>query len=300
MKLSVLYCFFCVYSFGIFAQEAPDSAIQIAIAETKPTILVPEFKLIDADTIVLGENDEMICDSYTALGNPYVYDALHSFNRRRMDNFGGYMNVKINEGLERIRSKGFQSDIKNLYIQIDPLTLTVYWIAVVGPSEDGQCYACMDSRGSAGGGERAVNGQLPRMHSQYPSMTPILLNDFNENVIQCYQGDGTPLSSYCSYVNIHQKFYKYATDCVDEASDSVIVKLNYNNVGAETLLKTGGDISLVVKKPATTSTQRRYKVKSGDTLSVIARKYHTSVTTIKKINHLKSDRIAIGQILRLP
>lgn len=43
-----------------------------------------------------------------------------------------------------------------------------------------------------------------------------------------------------------------------------------------------------------------YKVKSGDNLSKIAQKHNTRVSTIKKLNHLKSDRIKIGQTLKLP
>jgi LysM repeat protein len=42
-----------------------------------------------------------------------------------------------------------------------------------------------------------------------------------------------------------------------------------------------------------------YKVKSGDTLSAIAKKYKTSVSQLKKINHLKSDRIYVGQVLKV-
>lgn len=297
----VFFVMVCVVNFFRFnAQEVVDSLIPIDSTKIVKTIVPPVFQLIDSDTIQLGEHDEMICDSYTALGFPHVYDALHSFNRRRMDNFGGYLNVKINAGLERIRSKGFPSDVKQLHIQIDPLTLTVYWIAVIGPSEDGQCYACVDSRGSAGGGEAAVNYQIPRMHYQYPSMQPTLLLDFNENVIQCYEGNGTRLSSYCTYVNIRQKFYKYATVCKDEAADSVIVKLNYNNTGHDTVPKDEVDMKHVVKKSNSSAGHRKYKVRSGDTLSGIAQKHHTSVATIKKLNHLKSDRIDIGQILRVP
>ncbi len=40
-----------------------------------------------------------------------------------------------------------------------------------------------------------------------------------------------------------------------------------------------------------------HKVKSGETLSRIAAKYHTSVAKIKKWNNLKSDRITVGQRL---
>ena len=38
-----------------------------------------------------------------------------------------------------------------------------------------------------------------------------------------------------------------------------------------------------------------YVVKSGDTLSHIARRYHTSVKQLMSWNHLHSDRLSIGQ-----
>lgn len=52
------------------------------------------------------------------------------------------------------------------------------------------------------------------------------------------------------------------------------------------------------KKPI--SKGRRYTVKSGDTLSQIARKYNTSVSKIKASNHLKNDMIRVGQVLVIP
>ncbi|MBN8193848.1 LysM peptidoglycan-binding domain-containing protein [Bacillus sp. NTK074B] len=51
--------------------------------------------------------------------------------------------------------------------------------------------------------------------------------------------------------------------------------------------------------PAKTEATGTYKVKSGDTLSAIAKKYKTSVSQLKKINHLKSDRIYVGQVLKV-
>ncbi|MGY5355049.1 C40 family peptidase [Wenyingzhuangia sp. IMCC45467] len=42
-----------------------------------------------------------------------------------------------------------------------------------------------------------------------------------------------------------------------------------------------------------------YKVKSGDTLYGIAKKHHTSIQSIKELNHLTSDNIAIGMILKI-
>lgn len=46
------------------------------------------------------------------------------------------------------------------------------------------------------------------------------------------------------------------------------------------------------------SKHRIYKVRRGDTLGGIARKYGTTVSKIKKLNGLRSDRIRAGQILR--
>jgi LysM repeat protein len=50
------------------------------------------------------------------------------------------------------------------------------------------------------------------------------------------------------------------------------------------------------KQPGKTNT---YKVKSGDTLYAISKKYGTTVSSLKKLNHLKSDRIYVGQVLKV-
>lgn len=42
-----------------------------------------------------------------------------------------------------------------------------------------------------------------------------------------------------------------------------------------------------------------YKVRKGDNLGRIAQKYHTTVTKLKKLNHLRSDFIREGQRLRV-
>ena len=43
-----------------------------------------------------------------------------------------------------------------------------------------------------------------------------------------------------------------------------------------------------------------YIVESGDTLYTIARRYNTSIDTIKSLNNLTSDILMIGQVLRIP
>ena len=303
--------------------ELKDSLSQIKDTtpiDSHPDLILPLFQLIDKDTISLGPNDELIFDQYTALGKPGVYDALHSFNYRRSDRFGGYINDKVNAGLERVRQKGYKSDIKKLYIQIDPLTLTVYWFAIVGPSRDGFSYVRMDSRGSAGGYLKAVQKQLPRMHKLYPDLKPVKFLEFNEDVIVCYTWDGKMLDHYCSTLNIQQHFYKYRKRFDDEKSlksESLLdLIFQEEEVEKDTTLskqiqvidssivqkkiitdsKVNDQKVITKKKPAT----RYYKVKSGDTLSEIAEKFHTSVAKIKKTNNLRSDNLRIGQLLKIP
>ncbi len=51
------------------------------------------------------------------------------------------------------------------------------------------------------------------------------------------------------------------------------------------------------QKPA--NSPQYYRVRKGDNLGKIAIKYHTSVSKIKKLNHLRGDFIREGQRLRV-
>ena len=61
-----------------------------------------------------------------------------------------------------------------------------------------------------------------------------------------------------------------------------------------------------VPAPAASATARprptgsTHVVKSGDTLGRIARKHKTTVDRLRAVNGLTSDRILVGQVLRLP
>ena len=43
-----------------------------------------------------------------------------------------------------------------------------------------------------------------------------------------------------------------------------------------------------------------HKVKAGDTISEIAKKYNVSAKELKKANNLTNDNIRVGQSLRIP
>ena len=275
-------------------------------SESEDQAMIPEinqfrFHKILKDTIALDLNDILVCDSFSAQGMPSTYDALHSFNYRIADRFGGYLNIKVNLALEQVRNNGFPSDVKKLYIQIDPVCLKVYWFAVVGPSTDGRSYVRIDSRGSAGGGLSAVQKQLPRMINKYPNFHPHKLMVFNENVKVCYDWHGNQLCDFNGTINIRQHFYKFSAPPNVEIPPVEDTELLLTPVGPpvtndSTAVKTTPSPVKSTPKPS----YKIYKVKTGDTLSEIAGKHHVSIAAIKKANHLRSDTIQIGQNLKIP
>lgn len=72
-----------------------------------------------------------------------------------------------------------------------------------------------------------------------------------------------------------------------------------NNLTTNTLT-----IGQVLKIPSnneeTTSDYSTYKVISGDTIYSIAKKYNTTVDTIKNYNNLNTNLLSIGQVLKIP
>ncbi|MEY8193919.1 MAG: N-acetylmuramoyl-L-alanine amidase [Cycloclasticus sp.] len=55
--------------------------------------------------------------------------------------------------------------------------------------------------------------------------------------------------------------------------------------------------------PSTPRKQRAkssYKIKKGDTLSAIAKRYRVSLNSLKKLNAMRNSKIRIGQVIRIP
>ncbi|WP_196493765.1 LysM peptidoglycan-binding domain-containing protein [Ornithinibacillus caprae] len=83
------------------------------------------------------------------------------------------------------------------------------------------------------------------------------------------------------------------------------VKIKYVKIMVGTLLVSSlflGDDTTASAQATSTIEQPLavYTVKSGDSLSVIARDHHVTVDAIKEVNQLSSDRIFVGQELKLP
>jgi len=125
--------------------------------------------------------------SYTVPKNaPSKGDALHSFNRRRSDGFGGYMlrggpipsrwsqYVKLDQGkgvnevLKELIKKGVKPNVTDINIKVND-DYSVDWEVTIDESTDGKSYYGVSSRGSAGknADSRAI-GQISKLKSKNP------------------------------------------------------------------------------------------------------------------------------------
>ena len=107
----------------------------------------------------------IIKGSYTVPENaPARADALHSFERRRSDGFGGRMSTKIKEKLRELYQQGINPDVTDIKITVDSKKYKVDWEATIQPSKDGKAYVGISTVGSAGSGaDSRAKGQIEGM-----------------------------------------------------------------------------------------------------------------------------------------
>lgn len=102
--------------------------------------------------------------SYSAKGKKNPGDALHSFERRKSDGFGGRMSTKVKEKLLEVYKAGVNPDVTNIKIKVDSKNLFVEWEVTIDESTDGNAYVGLSTVGSAGGGaDRRAERQVKRM-----------------------------------------------------------------------------------------------------------------------------------------
>jgi N-acetylmuramoyl-L-alanine amidase len=77
-------------------------------------------------------------------------------------------------------------------------------------------------------------------------------------------------------------------------TNSSVLK-HYNNLRSTSL-----QVGQKIKVPAGANKLTTHKVRSGESLSVIAKRYGTTASVIKSINKLRSNSLAIGQLLTIP
>jgi hypothetical protein len=107
----------------------------------------------------------IIKGSYTVpKGTPNMADALHSFEKRKSDGFGGLMSTKINAKLRELYKAGVNPDVTDIKIKVDSTKYQVDWEATIQPSKDGKAYVGISTVGSAGGGADArAKSQIEKM-----------------------------------------------------------------------------------------------------------------------------------------
>lgn len=126
---------------------------------------------------------------------PNRVDALHSFESRKSDGFGGKMSTKIKEAMMKLYKKGINPDVSDLKIDIDSVNYKVKWSAKVHESKDGKAYIGFVTRGSAGSDADArALGQIDAMKQTTGGSDYTLVLDFKN----------PPKGIY-----IRQFFYKY-------------------------------------------------------------------------------------------
>ena len=80
-----------------------------------------------------------------------------------------------------------------------------------------------------------------------------------------------------------------------------------NRIGRSSLIRVGQKLKIPVRKlaavrykaPSSKATALTHKVKRGDTLFHIAKKYKTSVSNLKSLNKIKGSVLRVGQVLKL-
>jgi len=97
-------------------------------------------------------------------GTPNMADALHSFERRKSDGFGGRMTTQINKKLREMYASGVNPDISKLEIIVDSKNYSVTWKATLEQSKNGKAYVGLSTVGSAGAGaDERAKSQIEKM-----------------------------------------------------------------------------------------------------------------------------------------
>lgn len=112
-------------------------------------------------------------------GTPNMADALHSFERRKSDGFGGRMSTQIKQALVEMYNQGINPDITELKVFVDSANYKVVWEAKIEPSKDGKAYTGFMTYGSAGSGaDRRAKNQESIMKEKIGGKDYKLVLDF--------------------------------------------------------------------------------------------------------------------------
>lgn len=122
------------------------------------------------------------------------------------------------------------------------------------------------------------------------------LNNLSSNILQIGQRLKIPTDAEDNYFSYTVQRGDSLSVLAQRYNTTVDAIKDLNNLVSDLII-----VGQTLKIPTSnTSTSIDYVVKSGDTLYAIARRYDTSVDTIKSLNNLSSNTLQIGQVLKIP
>ncbi|MBM6619177.1 LysM peptidoglycan-binding domain-containing protein [Bacillus suaedaesalsae] len=130
------------------------------------------------------------------------------------------------------------------------------------------------------------------------------LNNLTSDVIYIGQSLKMPLTTSTVTISTYTVQSGDSLSVIAKRFGTTVDQLKQiNNLTSDTIfigqsLKVSGT-STVTPAPSPTQNTSTYTVQSGDSLSVIARKFNTTVTNLKQLNGLTSDTIYVGQTLKV-
>lgn len=115
---------------------------------------------------------------------------------------------------------------------------------------------------------------------------------------------GILATGFSSQASAHELTYKVNSgDTLWKISTSnqltVQELMQYNNLTSSSIY-VGQELSLISPHTHDIEPTTPYTIKSGDSLSLIAKNYNTTLNELKSINNLTSDMIYVGQVLKVP
>lgn len=195
-------------------------------------------------------------------------------------------------GIKVLSIEGVQPSLATVSSGQYPLPLTIY----LAYKADSPKLAQIQKLLAFLGGEKA--GEILRSHGLLPYAQATALNARTEmdrvNTVGAYLvAEGLP-AAYAP----GNEFARLAGSPQDLARSAAVQRAAVNLVEQQRAAAQAAAVVAPVAAPAPAVTQR-YTVAKGDTLSHIANKYSVSVADLKQWNHLSSNMLRIGQVLKV-
>ena len=129
------------------------------------------------------------------------------------------------------------------------------------------------------------------------SLNPQYIRDIVPASAEIARSITLPADKISQFIELQDSIYAYKAETLLPRNGSITEVASRGR--ANSYVTKGGNRS-TGRTGATGGKGGSYTVRKGDTLGSIAKRNHTTITRIKKANGLKSDKISIGQKLKLP